>query len=490
MNNREKDKKAKFSSVQSILFTTLIILVFLGIVIAFYVLLNTEIKDNIIKNGELNAVSFAAEIDKYLVKGDDIVNLTAFTLDDMIKEKRSTDEMLDFIVAQTKSVLNIVYGESTGIYAYINGEYLDGVGWVPEEGYEPTERPWYIGAQERKGDVVVIDPYLDAQTHTILITLAKTLRDDSGVVAIDISLEKLQSITEDIVSGKSDMEIILDGNYQVIAHSDKEEVGKNYKEDDGSLGSAIVKALQESDENYYTIKHNNTQYIVYKVMVQNEWVSLSVIDATSIFARTKRPLLFTIFAGFLIVTVLLAIIIRSNKNGILAEKMKELAELQMKYAYQDQMTELKNRRAYAEQISNLMKEMPVGLYLVMLDVNGLKSINDGLGHEAGDELLVAAGKCIKEAFPETDDVYRLGGDEFCVITNGNLNMVEENLKNMDEATKVYRGKFINGFTISYGIGIGDTHSDISAVVKEADKRMYEYKENYYAKTGKDRRRKR
>nr|MCR5727357.1 hypothetical protein [Lachnospiraceae bacterium] len=170
MDNKEKEKKVKLSSVQSILFTTLIIFIFLGIVIAFYVLLNTEIKDNIIKNGELNAVSFAAEIDKYLVKGDDIVNLTAFTLDDMIKEKRSTDEMLDFIVAQTKSVLNIVYGESTGIYAYINGEYLDGVGWVPEEGYEPTERPWYIGAQERKGDVVVIDPYLDAQTHTILIT--------------------------------------------------------------------------------------------------------------------------------------------------------------------------------------------------------------------------------------------------------------------------------------------------------------------------------
>ena len=92
--------------------------------------------------------------------------------------------MLDYIVNQTVSTYNIVSGQTNGIYAYINGEYLDGVGWVPDEDYVPTERPWYIDAVAGAGKVVVVDPYVDAQTGTTMVTLARLLNDGKSVVAV------------------------------------------------------------------------------------------------------------------------------------------------------------------------------------------------------------------------------------------------------------------------------------------------------------------
>lgn len=486
----KKKKKNGLSYVQNILFTILIILIFLGIICIFYILLNRETKDNIIKNGQLNAVSSAGKIDTYLSKGDDIIKLTGFTLDNMIRENRTSGEMLDYIVNQTKAALNILPGESNGIYAYIKGDYLDGVGWVPDDDYVPTERPWYIEAVKGNGNVVVVDPYLDAQTGTTMITLAKTLCDGESVVAIDFSLEQLQSIAEQIVAeSESDMEIILDGDYQVIAHSDKNEVGKNYKEEKGSLGSVIAGDIAKSKDNYFPVDYDGIQYLVYKVKVQNDWLSLSVTDATSVFTRMRIPLAFTILASMLIVTVLLIILIRLNKKGILAEKMKELAELRSKYAYQDQMTGIKNRRAYAEKLNAMAEGMPEGLCLVILDVNGLKTVNDTCGHEAGDELLIAAASSIKKSFDGTDDIFRLGGDEFSVITIDSVEEVEKRLKNLDEITHNYNGKLIKGFSISYGVCSSKEKNDIDQVEKTADTRMYEYKENYYITSGIDRRRK-
>ncbi len=50
-----------------------------------------------------------------------------------------------------------------------------------------------------------------------------------------------------------------------------------------------------------------------------------------------------------------------------------------------------------------------------MDINGLKCINDSLGHAAGDELICAAADCMKECFQNYGNVYRIGGDEFVII---------------------------------------------------------------------------
>lgn len=169
------------------------------------------------------------------------------------------------------------------------------------------------------------------------------------------------------------------------------------------------------------------------------------------------------------------------------EAERKLIELRTKYAYCDQMTGLQNRRAYAEKLDACAENMPAELCIVMADLNGLKKANDTLGHEAGDELIIGASECLTQAFDPLGTVYRIGGDEFCVVMETKLPEAERCLARLAELTVVWKGKFIDGISISCGAASREQGADLDALVEEADRRMYEDKDAYYARTGLDRR---
>ena len=172
---------------------------------------------------------------------------------------------------------------------------------------------------------------------------------------------------------------------------------------------------------------------------------------------------------------------------VFAESAMQLAELQTRYAYYDQMTGLQNRRAYSEKTEQLSKQLPVPCTVIMADINGLKETNDTLGHEAGDELIIGAAECLKKSFDGTETVYRLGGDEFTVITEKPESEVKKCLERMEKICADWKGKFINGVSISYGVASTEEFSDPDSLLKTADRRMYEYKSQYYQRAGKERR---
>ena len=173
---------------------------------------------------------------------------------------------------------------------------------------------------------------------------------------------------------------------------------------------------------------------------------------------------------------------------VFAESAMRLAELQARYAYYDQMTGLQNRRAYSERIEQLSKELPVPCTVVMADINGLKQANDTYGHEAGDELIIGAAECIQRGFESAGTVYRLGGDEFTVIMTGTEADAARCIQRTEELCAARKGKHIQGISISYGVASSEAYSDIGALTKAADERMYAYKQNYYSSSGRERRR--
>ncbi len=95
-----------------------------------------------------------------------------------------------------------------------------------------------------------------------------------------------------------------------------------------------------------------------------------------------------------------------------------------KLAHFDQMSELLNRTAYEEKISDLKTNMEKireenMIIIFMADLNFLKYLNDNFGHNTGDEAIKNVALIIKESFSDKENCYRIGGDEFCVISIGN-----------------------------------------------------------------------
>lgn len=483
-------ERVELSILRNLIVTLLVILFFLGVIILYYSALFTETRDNILLNGELNAVRAANQIDKYLYSGVDAIKLTGSTLDSMLREKRTQEEIQAYLEDQTYATAVVVSDQCNGIYGVINGEYLDGLGWVPDADFVPTERPWYLEAMARSGEVAVIDPYLDAQTGNVIITVAKMLCDGKSVVALDVFMNQLQTLTEKIAAhGNSDMEIVLDRSFQVVSHSDRTEVGKNYAAEDGSFGSVLVAKLRGelAERHYLSLNYGSAEYIVYAMVIENDWICVSVTDATAAFSRLRLPLMLTVVTAVLAIGILLLLMRRIIRKDAMAEKMRKLAAQQTEYAYCDQMTGLRNRRAYAEMVDQLEQNMPENCVVILFDVNGLKKMNDSLGHEAGDELITAAAACIRGCFEGIDTIYRIGGDEFCVI----LTDTEENahvcLSRLDQAAAAWKGRYVDGFTVSYGVSSSRDCDGIDEVVKTADRRMYDCKSRYYRRSGIDRR---
>ena len=139
-----------------------------------------------------------------------------------------------------------------------------------------------------------------------------------------------------------------------------------------------------------------------------------------------------------------------------------------------------------------MHEMPLSEDFVCLtaDVNGLKTANNTLGHDAGDELIVGAADCLRACFSEYGKVYRIGGDEFAAFIEVPYPRLIELKAELAETVANWSGNKVNSLTISCGYtsSLEFPTLDVLDLCRLSDKRMYADKEQYYKRMGIERRR--
>ena len=329
MNQATKAKTAmnemqKRFTIKKVLFYALVIAFFVGVVLAYYNMLYNQTREGIIKNGQAAAIQSKNYLSEYLSTSIDAIKLTAYTIDGMLNNKKTNKEILDYLVGQSTAVTSTVFENTTGLYGYINGEYLDGAGWVPDADFVPTQRPWYTKTMENNGNITLIDPYLDAQTEKITMTIAKRLVDGKSIVAMDIVLDKVQNITEESVkSGKSDYEFILDSRDMVVAHSIKSEIGKNYGDEKDNIWSVILENAKNAEEDFFEFNYEGAHYVVYCEKIEHDWRCLTVKDATKTFTPLKILLAITITVVIIIVLILSYILNQSNQRYTMAKELNE-----------------------------------------------------------------------------------------------------------------------------------------------------------------------
>ncbi len=171
---------------------------------------------------------------------------------------------------------------------------------------------------------------------------------------------------------------------------------------------------------------------------------------------------------------------KGNVNGVtfFSEDVTEqtLYEQNILYlSYNDPLTNAPNRRAYMENLKKMNQGIYLPLSVIMVDINGLKIINDAFGHDAGDELLKIAYAKLNENFASYGSLARIGGDEFTILLPNTTR--EAAMKLIDHAKADVEQQMINNLKISVSFGLATQiqQDDIQKTINEAEDDMYTHK---------------
>ena len=285
------------------------------------------------EDGEEAIKTMATEFENYLTVASTTLRVTADSVDLMKAAGRSVDEIEQYIVAQTKRQAEQFDENYTGIYAYMDGRYLDGVGWVPPADYEPTTREWYKSAVEAGGEAVIVSPYLDAQTGAVVITIARGIADAAApgepirnVIALDVAVSHIQKVTKDIRIAEKGYAMVVNTDGFLVAHQDETLNGKYIWE---VYGPELLDSIRGAKNSRITVRMDGEKVTLFIAPVMDQWYAVIAVRNAELLEGTRSQLAVNITVSLITFCLIALFYFIGYKNEQLAGKKVEEMNLQV-----------------------------------------------------------------------------------------------------------------------------------------------------------------
>lgn len=280
--------------------------------------------------------------------------------------------------------------------------------------------------------------------------------------------EELMKYLDDILSGLR----YQDGHYELVKLYDKEYQEKL------KIQSDYWEKLKTEIEAVRSVGYENTDIvnmseIYFKMADETVFAAEKYSEKIATKIRTIE-----ILSAFDMLCLVILVIVQT----LMAMKMAVKNKLLEQRAYTDAHTGLPNKSACKELLGN--KEIisePTAC--IMFDLNNLKTVNDTMGHSAGDQLILNFARLLRNVIPEKDFVGRYGGDEFmAVIYHTSQTEVEEILKCLcleKDRLNNREDKILIDYAYGWVLSANDGKYTIQTLLDKADSYMYENKKLWY-----------
>ncbi len=306
----------------------LVLLIFAGIY-NNVILYNASVV-SVYEDGEEAIKTTATELENYLTVAVTTLRVTADSVDLMEKNGSSVEEIRKYIVDQTTMQAQQFDENFTGLYAYVNGEYLDGLEWTPPEGYDPAERDWYKIAVAARGEVVIVSPYVDAQTGSVVITVARSIAgaDNSltNVVALDVIVNHIKEVTQAVEIAGKGYGMVVNTDGFIIAHKEEDYNGKSLTD---IYGGELLDVIMNEKTGRTTAKINGENCTLFIAPVMDQWRSVIVIGDSELFEDTYSQLTVNVTVSFVTFFLIAFLYYIGYKNEQLNARRVEEMNLQV-----------------------------------------------------------------------------------------------------------------------------------------------------------------
>ena len=233
-------------------------------------------------------------VDSSLKNHESIINHAAITISHFFKPGETTTEImgayLETILNSSPESLDIYYTNNTmwnreGGFAAFAG------GWIPDDDWDNTRRDWFIDAKNARGNIAYSEPYVDAETGEIVVTISKTVFNgrgqDIGVVADDLTVNNLGIMIHNMESFQGQQIYLITDEGLFITHDDIDAIME--KNVFTELNLERYRELVLSSGEFYTM---DKEVFLYSAHIPSAgWILVSTVPQAVVVAETNRLIL-------------------------------------------------------------------------------------------------------------------------------------------------------------------------------------------------------
>ena len=339
-------------------------------------------------SGEDKTTNISTELDNYLTLAMSTLNVAAETVDYMLARGDSSQEISDYIYDQTQRQFENFDENFTGLYAVVDSEYIDGDGWVPPSDYKAMTRDWYKTAVAAGGKIVIVSPYVDAQTGSVVITICKMLKekyyDGNGrvyynVVALDVKANHIQEITESADISGSGYAMIVNSDGFIISHRDSMMRGMMAED---VYGEGFMERVIDNTNPSVGIRVNDEEYTFFTSQVMDQWYVVMAVKNSDLLDEAYSQVTVNVMVSLTIFVLISIFYYLGYRNEqAYGKKVEEMSFNRQKQEYEAQVLRLEKRSADAanKAKSSFLADMS---HEIRTPINAILGMNEMIMREA------------------------------------------------------------------------------------------------------------
>ncbi len=459
--------------------------------------------------GAMNLESYFTSVERSAQTVASLVqnSLEDMPLDQLGQQVEKARSLFGEVAYHTNGVLTYYFRIDPALTSEVKGFWyvnLDGNGFREHEVTDITQfdtsdtsRLVWFTVPKKTGKGVWLPPYSTENLDILVISYNLPVywnHQFVGVIGIEIDCRTLDRVVEDIRLFDSGYAFLIDADSHMIYHPAIKSGQKVFSVPEGLLSesSPVQYRFQGVDKKAAWLPLSNGMKLYISVPVSEinkSWQKTTwIILLASLIILALAGLIIPRFTDRLTKPLrdLSDAAMQANRenHGLRAEYGRKdeigilkssLARLDYKASH-DELTGVLNRAGYELLLSGIDSE---NTFMIMLDVDNFKTINDTCGHETGDRVLVRLARVLKKHFRSEDYVCRIGGDEFVVFMvhteKTQYDLVAAKIEGISR--ELFESKDgLPSVTISVGIAHGSEFPDAAAWFEEADEAMYRAKQ--------------